>query len=68
MAVRAAALHHRPLAWPDLTISAVLTYSICLALATFLPTVLIHLIWTKGMAMRSARDKSMSQQRHDVMF
>ena len=40
MAVRAAALHHRPPAWADLMKSAILTYSICFALVTFLPTVI----------------------------
>ena len=43
MAVRAAALHYRALGWADLLISAMLTYSIFLALVTFLPTVLATL-------------------------
>ena len=48
--------------------SAIRFYSICLALVTSLPPVLTQLIWTKGVAMRSARGRSMSWQRRDVMF
>ena len=48
--------------------SAIPIYSICLALVTFLPPELTQLIWTKGVAMRSARDRSVSWQRRDVMF
>ena len=48
--------------------SAIRFDSICLALVTFLPPVLTQLIWTKGVAMRSARGRSMSWQRRDVMF
>ena len=48
--------------------SAIRKYSICVALVTFLPPVLTQLIWTKGVAMRSARDRSVSWQRRDVMF
>ena len=68
MAGRAAALHRGPRAWADLMKSAILTYTICVALVTFLPTVLTHLIWTKCLLMPTERDKSVSQQRHDVMF
>ena len=32
----------------------------CLGLVTLLPTVLTHLILTEGVAMRSARDRSLS--------
>ena len=44
MAVRAEVLHHRAPAWADLMKSAILTNSICIALVTFLPTMLTHLI------------------------
>ena len=57
MAVRAAALHHRPLVWADSDEQCHTRLLICLALVIFLPTVLTHLIWTNGVAMRSARDK-----------
>ena len=40
--------------------SAIRIYLICVALVTFLPTVLTQVIWTKGVAMRSARDRSVS--------
>ena len=45
MAVQATVLHHRALAWADLMKSAVLSFSICLALAT-LPTALTKLTAT----------------------
>ena len=48
--------------------SAIRFYSICVALVNFLPTGLTQVTWTKGVAMRSARDRSVSWQRRDVMF
>ena len=47
MAVRAAVLHHRALAWADLMKSTVLTYSMCLALLTLLLTAFTKLMGTK---------------------
>ena len=48
--------------------SAIRFCSICVALVTFLPTGLTQVIWTKGVAIRSAHDRSVSLQRRDVMF
>ena len=45
MAVQATILHHRALAWADFMKSAMLSFSICLALAT-LPTALTKLTAT----------------------
>ena len=48
--------------------SAILTYSICIALVTSLLTVLTKLIWTKCLKTHTHRDKCLSWQRRDVMF
>ena len=45
------ALHHRAPASAHLMISAILAYSICLPLATFLPTALTKLTWTNSLEM-----------------